>query len=54
MLEGELTETGAGIVLRKKMQFLRELFDFRKKKKVVTEEEEKEKEKEVKSEEGEG
>ena len=52
MLEGELTETGAGIVLRKKMQFLRELFDFRKKKKVVTEEEEKEKE--VKNEEGEG
>ena len=52
LLEGELTETGAGIVLRKKMQFLRELFDFRKKKKVVTEEEEKEKE--VKSEEGEG
>ena len=55
LLEGELTETGAGIVLRKKMQFLRELFDFRKKKKKeVTEEEEKEKEKEVKSEEGEG
>lgn len=32
LLEGELIETGAGIVLRKKMQHLRELFIFKKKK----------------------
>lgn len=30
LLEGELTETGAGIVLHKKMQHLRELFIFKK------------------------
>lgn len=32
ILEGEITETGVGIVLRKKMQRLRELFLFKKKK----------------------
>lgn len=32
LLEGEITETGAGIVLRKKMRYLRELFIFRKNK----------------------
>lgn len=32
LLEGEITETGAGIVLRKKMMHLRELFHFKKKK----------------------
>ena len=32
LLEGEITETGAGIVLRKKMMHLRELFNFRKNK----------------------
>lgn len=32
LLEGEITETGAGIVLRKKMMHLRELFNFKKKK----------------------
>ena len=31
-LEGEITETGAGIVLRKKMLHLRELFIFKKNK----------------------
>lgn len=35
ILEGEITETGAGLVLRRKMQHLRELFMFRKKKKVI-------------------
>ncbi|WP_165156488.1 translocation/assembly module TamB domain-containing protein [Parabacteroides sp. ZJ-118] len=30
LLEGEITETGAGIVLRKKMMRLRELFNFKK------------------------
>lgn len=30
LLEGEITETGAGIVLRKKMLHLRELFIFKK------------------------
>ena len=30
LLEGEITETGAGIVLRKKMMHLRELFNFKK------------------------
>lgn len=39
LLEGEITETGAGIVLRKKMMHLRELFNFKKKKvKPVNEE----------------
>lgn len=32
LLEGEIIETGAGVVLRKKMMRLRELFNFRKKK----------------------
>lgn len=32
LLEGEITETGAGIVLRKKMRYLRELFIFKKNK----------------------
>lgn len=42
LLEGEITETGAGIVLRKKMMHLRELFNFKKKKvKPVNEEEKK-------------
>lgn len=31
LLEGEITETGVGLVLRKKMRYLRELFIFRKK-----------------------
>lgn len=40
LLEGELTETGAGIVLHKKMQHMRELFIFKKNKvKPVNEEE---------------
>lgn len=40
LLEGEIIETGAGIVLRKRMVSLSELFDFRKKKvKPITEEE---------------
>lgn len=39
LLEGEITETGVGIVLRKKMRHLRELFIFKKNKvKPVTEE----------------
>ncbi len=32
ILEGDIMETGAGVVLRKKMLHLRELFNFRKKK----------------------
>lgn len=32
LLEGELTETGAGIVLHKKMQYMRELFIFKRNK----------------------
>jgi hypothetical protein len=32
LLEGEITKTGAGIVFRKKVRWLRELFDFKKKK----------------------
>lgn len=32
MLDGEITETGAGIVLRKKVSKLSELFIFRKRK----------------------
>lgn len=38
ILEGEITETGVGIVLRKKMRRLGELFIFRKKKKQVIQE----------------
>ena len=34
MLEGEITETGAGIVLRKKMLKLSELFTFKRKKPI--------------------
>ena len=41
LLEGEITETGAGIVLRRKMMHLRELFNFKKKKvKPINEEKE--------------
>ncbi|MDH6357978.1 translocation/assembly module TamB domain-containing protein [Parabacteroides sp. PF5-9] len=41
MLEGEVVQTGVGLVLRKKVLHLRELFDFRKKKTTpVTEKEE--------------
>ena len=40
LLEGEITETGAGIVLRRKMLHLRELFNFKKNRpKPVNEEE---------------
>lgn len=39
MLEGEVVQTGVGIVLRKKVLRLRELFDFRKKKIEPIEEE---------------
>lgn len=39
LLEGEITETGAGIVLRKKMLRLRELFIFKKNKPVPVPEE---------------
>lgn len=43
LLEGEITETGAGIVLRKKMMRLRELFNFKKTKvKPIKEKEKKE------------
>lgn len=41
ILEGEITETGVGIVLRKKMRKLKELFLFKKKKKQVIEQTEK-------------
>lgn len=34
LLEGEVIETGAGVVLRKKMMHLRELFNFKKNKKI--------------------
>lgn len=40
LLEGEVTETGAGIVLRKKMLHLRELFIFKKNKPKPVKEEE--------------
>lgn len=40
LLEGEITETGVGIVLRKKMLHLRELFLFKKKKVQPVNEEE--------------
>lgn len=43
LLEGEITETGAGIVLRKKMLHLRELFNFKKNKVKPIKEEEKKK-----------
>ena len=40
-MEGEIIETGGGIVLRKKMMKLRELFNFKKQKQVpVTDEQE--------------
>lgn len=39
MLEGEVVQTGVGLVLRKKVLRLRELFDFRKKKVQPMEEE---------------
>jgi len=39
MLEGEVVQTGVGLVLRKKVLRLRELFDFRKKKVQPVEEE---------------
>lgn len=39
MLEGEIVQTGVGIVLRKKMLRLREIFDFRRKKLQPVEEE---------------
>lgn len=42
LLEGEVIETGAGIVLRKKMLHLRELFDFRKTKSTPEPEDESE------------
>lgn len=45
LLEGEITETGVGIVLRKKMRHLRELFIFKKNKIKPVAEEKIEKEK---------
>ena len=39
LLEGEITETGAGVVLRRKMRFMRDLFNFKKTKTTVVEEE---------------
>ncbi len=39
VLEGEITETGAGIIFRKKMRKLRELFDFRRKRPQPVDEE---------------
>lgn len=41
VLEGEVTETGAGIVLKKKVSRIRDLFIFRRKKKKVNDTEEK-------------
>lgn len=41
LLEGEITETGVGIVLRKKMLRMRELFNFKKNKPKPVNEEEK-------------
>lgn len=41
LLEGEITETGVGIVLRRKMLYLRELFNFKKNKPKPVNEEEK-------------
>ena len=43
LLEGEIMETGAGIVLRKKMMKLRELFNFKKPKVKPVQEEDEEK-----------
>lgn len=40
VLDGEITETGVGLVLRRKLDRLGELFIFRKKKAVVTQKEE--------------
>ncbi len=40
LLEGEVVETGAGLVLRKKMRYLRELFMFKKRKVQPVDEEE--------------
>lgn len=37
VLDGEITETGVGLVIRKKMERLGELFIFRRKKKLLTE-----------------
>jgi hypothetical protein len=34
-MEGEITETGAGIVLRRKMKHIGEFFIFRKPKKIT-------------------
>ena len=39
LLEGEIIETGGGIVLRKKMMKLRELFNFKKQRQTPVEEE---------------
>ena len=44
LLEGEIIETGAGVVLRKKMMHLRELFNFRKKKVAPVNEDKEDKE----------
>ena len=41
VLEGEVTETGAGIVLKKKVSRIRDLFIFQRKKKKVNDTEEK-------------
>jgi hypothetical protein len=35
ILEGEITETGVGIVLRRKMKNIGEFFIFRKPKKII-------------------
>lgn len=47
ILEGEVVETGVGLVLRKKVLHLRELFDFRKKKTTLVTEDTEEKKTEV-------
>ena len=39
LLEGEITETGGGVVLRKQKMRLRELFNFKKQKTLPVEEE---------------
>ena len=41
VLEGEVTETGAGIVLKKKVSRIKDLFIFQRKKKKINETEEK-------------
>ena len=38
VLEGEVTETGAGIVLKKKVSRIRDLFIFQRKKKKINNE----------------